>query len=750
MSRWAHWTRGEQKKPRFVSNFINEADAQRMGNPAPNMGGPAARAQAMGLQSDGSGSYVDPKTGQVVARTVNNELIFYDNNRASGGAISDSSGGAALTQAAPSWSDPMSGMITVPPARPESPEELKAVPDATPPTAPKGYDAFMQQRKMQMYAQPQVPQPQAPPEIGANIGGTNASPGEPGNVEAAPTAAFEAFDGSNAGMRDKMPGGLPAVGKTFQQMRQDLQQTMGPKTPGEDLESRIGDRLGRDIQDQSVISKKRDRMLKPLRELASQEGTDPKMMHRLQSLGSRLYKDEIGGRKDKKLNQMNDEIIDGVIERGGTLKDVFALDEKTGLPNVQKIAQHLEDTKLYPDTPIEASQALWKALPPEMRGNFGGQGKKPFDAFHDWVCRDGQCAMSGAWMHPDFINEDHQIPHSTTRSADLSDEDKDYIKSTDNLWAIHKSLNQVMGEKDKGTVVDQITDQFGGDKRIEGLQDYLFSLNKEREEIHGNLPKLLESTLTDSDEIGKFLKEDVDMEGIDGAIQMGQHRQDVIMKDIMESFTSRFDPDGLLGQKPGKLSPEQKDKREKLVKSKKVIESIKSNGGITPLFRALGIPTTFRADNQRGGSFTGMGSILKGVMGQIAGQPKEKQREVIQQWSEMLSNSNKRAGAKWGEIHNDDTLAGLDKPGRLAKELEYKKEAARHVAQQSMDMGYLDMDSLEDGTDKKGLLELLSREQLYEQNEESSFEFQDDFDLRDLLKILMELTNDQESAMISK
>ena len=749
MSRWSVWSRGLEDKPRFLSNFVKEA--LDTGNPSVGSS-PAERARQLGLQSDGSGGYIDPETGQKVAATVNGELVFYDNRGQGGGAVSDGSGGAELANAQPTWQDPATGMAITPPSRPESPEEQMAVPDPIPASAPAGYDSFMNQQRMRAYAQKNannmqnnVDQAAATPHAAGTVQGINPI-GPDGNVMGgSDIEGVQEGLGDNKELRDKS-GILPKPGKTFQQMRQELQRSQGeqgPFTPQQDLQTRIDSRLSDKggIQDQAEVSKKREQMLKPLQALANQEGTDPRVMHRLTSLGSRLYKDEIGGRKDKKLNQMNDEIIDGVIQNGDKVKEVFAPDPETGLPNVQAIAQHLEETKEFPDTPIEASKALWKSIPPEMRSNFGGQGKKGFDAFHDWVCRDGKCAMSGAWMHPDFINEDHQIPHSTTRNPGLSDEDRDYIKSTKNLWAIHKSLNQVMGEKEKGQTIDDIISEYGGDKRIEGLQDYLFSLNKEREEIHGNLPKMLEASLLDGDDDGKFLKEGVDMDGIDGAIEMGQHRQETIMQDIMDAFKSRFDPDDLIGNR--KVPEESKAKKAKLQKAKKVIESIKGKGGIEPLFRALGIPTTFRADSQRGGSFTGMAPILRGVMGQIAGQPKEKQREIIKQWSEMLSASNKRAGSKWDEIHGDDTLAGLDKDGRLAKELEYKKEAARHVAQQAQEMGFLDMDSLEDGTDKKGLLELLNRDTLYEQNEESMINFQDDFDLRELLELLMGLMGDE-------
>ena len=134
---------------------------------------PAEMAKSMGLQSDGSGGYVDPESGQVVARTVNNELVFYD---PMGGAISAQSDGAALTQAQPSWKDPVTGEITVPPGQAESPEEIAAIPDVVPAQAPASYNAFMTKKKKDMYASQEPPQqeeeapqeeePEMQPEMG--------------------------------------------------------------------------------------------------------------------------------------------------------------------------------------------------------------------------------------------------------------------------------------------------------------------------------------------------------------------------------------------------------------------------------------------------------------------------------------------------------------------------------------------------------------------------------------------------------
>lgn len=149
-SRWANWSRGTERKL-SLDGFLKEAQQPvDMGNPSGTGAvGPAQRAAQLGLQSDGHGSYLDPATGQVVARTVNGELVFYDNSRASGGAISDGSGGAQLTQAAPSWIDPDNGMIVVPPAKPETEEEIKAIPQPTPATEPTGFSKFMQKQKDQ-------------------------------------------------------------------------------------------------------------------------------------------------------------------------------------------------------------------------------------------------------------------------------------------------------------------------------------------------------------------------------------------------------------------------------------------------------------------------------------------------------------------------------------------------------------------------------------------------------------------------
>lgn len=159
------------KPMKNLDEFLTEAAPPQptdTGNPTGTGAvSPGERARQLGLQSDGHGSYLDPETGEVVARTVNGELVFYDQSRASGGAIADGSGGEQLTQHAPSWVDPDTGVLIVPPAKPESPEEIAAVPDPIPSTEPYGFSAFIHKQKLaaaqEREAEMKMQQPQEQP-----------------------------------------------------------------------------------------------------------------------------------------------------------------------------------------------------------------------------------------------------------------------------------------------------------------------------------------------------------------------------------------------------------------------------------------------------------------------------------------------------------------------------------------------------------------------------------------------------------
>ena len=80
-SRW----RNTGETGQSLNSFLKEMDVDP-GNPSA-MQGPAERARSLGLQSNGRGGYIDPNSGQVVAQTVNGELVFYSQNRSIGERI---------------------------------------------------------------------------------------------------------------------------------------------------------------------------------------------------------------------------------------------------------------------------------------------------------------------------------------------------------------------------------------------------------------------------------------------------------------------------------------------------------------------------------------------------------------------------------------------------------------------------------------------------------------------------------------
>ncbi len=162
--KWTAGSDGSNFKNITVKDLLTEPPAKRehiehsfftflseTGNPtAAGLGAmtPAEKAAQMGLTSDGHGSYRDNQ-GNIVARTVNGELQFYE---VGGGAVSDSDGGSEMAMAKPTWTDPTTGMAITPPAQPETPEEIAAVPTATPSQAPAGYERHMNKKKMDAYA----------------------------------------------------------------------------------------------------------------------------------------------------------------------------------------------------------------------------------------------------------------------------------------------------------------------------------------------------------------------------------------------------------------------------------------------------------------------------------------------------------------------------------------------------------------------------------------------------------------------
>ena len=140
-SRWSNWSHGSEETKALGFWFLmSEAAKQQPGGNPTGPGSeetPAMKAERLGLISDGHGSYMDPNTQKIVARTVNGELVFYDGGEG-GGAASDGEGGGDQQLAggssgsgSPTFRDPDTGMVKPVPATPETPEARAAVPDAT-------------------------------------------------------------------------------------------------------------------------------------------------------------------------------------------------------------------------------------------------------------------------------------------------------------------------------------------------------------------------------------------------------------------------------------------------------------------------------------------------------------------------------------------------------------------------------------------------------------------------------------------
>lgn len=138
--KWKAGPEGDTISERVLfSQFIKEG----IGNPTPGGQQQSAKEKArqMGLQSDGHGGYVDA-SGNPVAKTVNGELVFFD---AQGGVTDDSS--TSAEKQLPSYTDPDTGVVMVPPYKPETPEAEKTVEQPTPSKPPLGYDEFIRKYK---------------------------------------------------------------------------------------------------------------------------------------------------------------------------------------------------------------------------------------------------------------------------------------------------------------------------------------------------------------------------------------------------------------------------------------------------------------------------------------------------------------------------------------------------------------------------------------------------------------------------
>ena len=689
MSRWSTWSKGsEHKEKRGFASFMKE-DPQRMGNPAANVGGPADRAAAFGLQSDGSGNYIDPKTGQKVATTVNNELVFIDNSRATGGAISDSSGGAALTQAAPSWVDPMTGMVTVPPAQPESPEEISAVPDATPATAPKGYDAFMNKKKDQAYAMgaggPESFS-QGTPEIGLDAQPGSINPiGGMGGPDLSPTMG-ENYNPEDLSKRDVNRPVTPQ--ERVQKVRsavqaQQQQQTPQPTPQKPPVDTNNDGRIDQEELRQSALNAYQDwqtpritadmRMEKkfsPMMEALNHESVDPKLRDRLMHtmLNSMRYE----GRNNEASSDLTKTEFQLLQENRDRIMRAYGGEGSDGSAhNFDAIRQYQSEIN-DPDLDEKLLKQAFDALPPSRQKIFKGGDMNAFQGFKKFISQRGKGGYTGMDLDMDTMQMEHFIDNSQSQrikelikkeGREMTPEEKelvDFIASEDNQFWSRQSPNEQKSSRNIRDFFEQRIDPL--DELGEDFFDFReLKLDPARLDLK-NQEKGYIQNMIDTDDDGNISLQEMDEAGFDAHLGAVNGIYDKQKNDLLEALTQRFDKKSLmkLGPKAFEklIADEKSDVNESDRSRYEMLRNLQSKvKGYNSSFQkriaqALGIPTGF-IQSERARTNGASPEIYKSVIKSLVGKSKEEQKEQIEKIKAVFSQANSAANSIRGQGNTD-------------------------------------------------------------------------------------------------
>ena len=662
MSRWENWTT-KPKEGLSMKKFIAEQES------------PADMARRMGLQSDGSGGYVDPSTGQVVARTVNNELVFYDPQ---GGAISAQSDGAQLTQAQPSWVDPVTGELTVPPGQPESPEEISAVPDFVPAQAPPGYSAFMNKKKKEMYAnqEPQQEEPQEEdiPDMGAPDMGMEGMPGK----------QFEEF-------LDEMPRGKNGPVKTTvdPQIAADYAASQKPEGPtvvpgpprintrptpeapkptptptGPPLASVIeqqhdqdNDQLGTlrkqalsGLQDhykqQKQIDSRMDEWFSPLEGIIQKmEDGDSKN----QVMASLLRGMKHGKRKKSIGNAMTNSQITGLKNRR---EELYDLDGGGGdnidIEKVRKYVMKHASRELDDDLITNSHNAMSNA----MQKNFAKEGYKSMEGWKKYLQQGGLDGYTGDVLDPLYMEFEHVLPNSS--GMRLGGDVKDFVGSLDNMMWIHKAVNQSKLGSTFGQFYDGQVDSHN--ESTELINDFRTNeLEDKRNELRDQAYSYMggDSFIDSSDPDNPILREDLDDKGLMSLLEAHGGWWDEAKAPFMESFLEQFDPNKIIGMGQKAIERDRPEDME-LWKSLRNVQG--TVGGWGPdygkLLKSIKKSAGFGETGQRGTGVYGGNQMYEMLLRSLAGKSREEQGEIFRQWEEATA-SGSRQGSQYASDDED-------------------------------------------------------------------------------------------------
>ena len=598
-SRWANWSRGTEDKRGFGS-FVKEATDS--GNPTgTGTMSPAERARSLGLQSNGSGGYIDPETGQVVARTVNNELVFYDNRGATGGVVSDGEGGQQLANAQPSWRDPKTGMLTTPPAQPESPEEIAAVPDATPAVAPMGYNDFMKKKKEQAYAEPEEmvnPGEMNPEMAGGDMGvgeagGMMGEDYEPENLAKRMSNAYDknlekSADRVISDVRASQP--KPQVQQQVPQVKK--QPEVAPERPrmsqqptaDEEREAydwaaetraatmkNLQERYAGTAREKQSIDKAITSRYEPLQKLLS-EIEDPDVRDRQ----ARAFVNAMSTRhrNNNGTNAMTAAQYEGLANNREKLQGLDF--DEDGNHDFERIKKFKNDMIIHDDISDDYVMATYDLLPDHVRGSLTHtsrnklspeeldrlQEKYPLAKrrkdymdyspvfWKQYLQTGGIDAYTGQHLDINDLNIEHILPGVSGNAAGKGSDLYEWTEDPDNKVLVHRAPNQLKGDRALKDFLDrQLADYDPNqadlyDFRADADQGAQGAKMKTRSFDIENLANLLLDFGPDGKQEGVY-KEDLTPEKYDQIINEHQKQYEELKGPILKAFHDKFDPEDL-------------------------------------------------------------------------------------------------------------------------------------------------------------------------------------------------------------
>ena len=753
MSRWERWTTKPKEGP-SLSTFVAEQQS------------PAELAAAMGLQSDGSGGYVDG-SGNTVARTVNNELVFYD---PMGGAISAQSDGAQLTQAQPSWKDPVTGEMTVPPAQPESPEEIKAIPDAIPAQAPAGYNAFMNKKKKDMYADQTTPeqaavdmtQQEVDPQLGMQPemaeGMTFAQLRENELEQRMANAYDKRVDQAvNTPNKPKLSLNKPVGTATAPRVQNNINKGTIAAAPGAQADSKITDQDGdgdvdiHDLRKTAIDSWKNwtgtaktqqrriEKNLEPAIAALNRPGVDPKVRNRIMHTLMNSYRYQ--GRDNEASSDLNKAEFHALRDNAQRIKEGYGGAGADGSKyDMNAIREYQKSISENVDEDL--LDASFAAMSPQQQKIFAGGDMSARQGYGKYVCQGGSCGYTGLPLDNRTMQMEHFVDH--TQARDLASQAKkenremtpeeqeryDFITGPDNQFWSRQAPNEQKSSRniqqfydDRVTPLEELGDDFFDYREL--------TIDPARLQLKGQEKDMVGHLVEEDEDGGRFLS-NMDADGYasheDAVNQVYEGKK----KSLLEGLGQAFDTKKLMGMGPKAfdraVQKEGSDITEEDRSTYDMLRNLQSKvKGYNPnfsyrLMQALGMPTGFQ-QSIRSRSTPVSPAFYQTIASQLPGKSKEEQREFLSKVKEWTKGANSYANSQRGPGKKDSDIRSALYQNLLSKGME-NGILSPEVLQSNPEMAALVTKYLNQNESLQDLLKV---------------EDEDSFEMGDILKVVKEL-----------